>query len=82
SFEDSVLTLNGDKPTLSIVRNADTVDLSWPITAAGFTLESLAGVAGVANWTNVATPPSVAGQSNVVTLPASEPQQFFRLRTP
>ncbi len=61
-------------PTLRITRTGDTVTLSWPAEATGFTLEASPTLAP-ATWTPVE---GVSGNS--VTVPLSGQSRFFRLR--
>lgn len=82
SYTDGALTLNGGAPALSIARGTGQVELAWPVTVVGFTLESITNLLEFTNWTGVGTPPSVIGTSNVVALPDAPLQQFFRLRKP
>lgn len=63
-----------ERPRLSITRTGNTVTLSWPAEATGFTLEATSNP-GAANWTPVG---GVSGNS--ITLTASDAAQFFRLR--
>ena len=65
---------------LTIGIQADTMRISWPTNGAGgLALESAATLPSAA-WQRVAQTPSVSGGSNVVTLAATNQQQFFRLR--
>ncbi len=65
--------------TLSIQLTNGTVVISWPAAASGYTLETKATLSTPA-WMPVATAPVVAGDRNTVTLPATDPAAFFRLR--
>ncbi len=64
---------------LSIIRSANNVVLSWPITPAGFSLQSNANLSQPTGWTPVTAPVSISNGQNIVTLPASAAMQFFRL---
>jgi hypothetical protein len=59
----------------------NTVLLAWPAAATGYSLEQNADLS-TGNWQPVTTPPEVVGAENQVTLPATPPRNFFRLRTP
>ncbi len=65
-------------PTLGAAREATGVALSWPTSAAGFSLQSTAALSP-AGWTAVNTAPTVVGDMNQVTVPAADAQRFFRL---
>jgi len=67
-------------PRLSISRNNNAVVVSWPASAAGFTLEASADLAPEANWSPVTNP--VLGSNEVlsVILPPTESRQFQRLK--
>ncbi len=62
-------------PRLSISRANQTVGVSWPASANGFTLETATDLAG-ADWTSVDLPLVTTNGLTSVTLPAAEPQQF------
>jgi hypothetical protein len=61
-------------PSVSISRTGNNVNLSWPISFTGFTLESASAVIG-ATWSPV---PGVV--NNSVTVPVLSSNQFFRLK--
>jgi hypothetical protein len=63
-----------ERPTLSIARTGDTVTISWPANATGFTLET-SPTLSPATWTPVG---GVTGNS--VSVPASGNASYFRLR--
>lgn len=63
-----------EPPALSISRTGDSVTISWPGDATGFTLESTPALAPAA-WTPVS---GVTGNS--ATVPVSGDARFFRLR--
>jgi PKD repeat protein len=58
-----------------------TVLLAWPAAATGYSLEQNADLSP-GNWLPVTTPPVVVGEEHQVTLPATPPRNFFRLRKP
>lgn len=58
---------------ITATRSGDSLVISWPADATGFTLESASSLGGA--WTAVS---GVSGNS--ATLPVSAAQQFFRLR--
>lgn len=64
-------------PTLTITRVGSDIRIAWPTSATGFGLKTSSSLPSV-NWTDVAATPTVEGDQNVVTLPATG-TQFFRL---
>ena len=74
--------VGGDgRPNLSISRAGNNVNLSWPVSAAGYVLESASAASGGA-WTAVATPAVVAGDKNTVAVDSTTGTKFYRLRKP
>ena len=69
-------------PSVSITRTGKVVSVSWPVSAAGFGLESTDALAPAANWQPEATAPEIVGDQNVVTLEVGPGPRFFRLRKP
>ncbi|MCZ7635938.1 MAG: SBBP repeat-containing protein [Verrucomicrobia bacterium] len=69
-------------PSLGIARTGGTVTISWPVSAAGFGLESTDALAPSANWQPEPTLPEIVGEQNVVTLEAGAAARFFRLKKP
>ncbi|HLH55589.1 MAG TPA: choice-of-anchor tandem repeat GloVer-containing protein [Verrucomicrobiae bacterium] len=67
-------------PQLSIVPAGANVILTWPTNAVGFTLQSANNPFFQAARTNVPQPPIVLNGQNLVILPVSGAQQFYRLR--
>jgi hypothetical protein len=61
-------------PVLAIERSADDVILSWPSTFSNFVLQECMDLVTI-NWTN-----APSGINNPVTVPATEPARFYRLR--
>jgi hypothetical protein len=70
-------------PVLSLaVQHAGTnVTLSWP-NVAGFQLQSATNLHSPITWSNVTQPPFTNGVNLGVTVSASVPQKYFRLRHP
>ena len=66
-------------PALRIERLSNDVRLSWPVSAAGFVLQTNSLVHST-NWENVIQTPSVVGSENVLTNPVSPGHLFFRLK--
>lgn len=65
-------------PGLTVIREGNTVRISWPTSATGFSLESTPSLSP-ANWQNVTQPVQVVGDQNVVTVPIATGNAFFRL---
>jgi hypothetical protein len=74
SFSASQLPLLTAQPT------ASGVEVLWPLTSAGFTLQQNSLLDQGAGWTDVALPVSTNGGSYSVTVPATNAAQFFRLK--
>ena len=70
------------RPILKLARAASQqVTLTWPLEANGWILESANSLAG-STWNTVTNNPGLDGTNFTLNLPATRPQQFFRLRTP
>lgn len=87
SFDNGTVFSLSFNPQLTITPSGADLILTWPTNVAGFdyaayTLESTTNVLSPAGWsTNLPAPVIVNGQ-NTVTTTASEPQRFFRLKSP
>jgi hypothetical protein len=71
-------TTTSDLPALSVSYANAEVTLTWPLWAAGFSLESNASLLDNA-WGPVARQPSTNGQEIIVTVPNLQDAAFFRL---
>lgn len=67
-------------PQLAMIPYGGNVVLTWPTNAAGFGLQSNTNLARPAAWINVSLSPIVIGGQNVVIVPMSGRQQFYRLK--
>jgi len=67
------------EPKLSAASIGHSVVLSWPTNAAGYNLTSKGSVSGSGGWNPVGTSPVISGANYLVTLPATNTAQFFRL---
>ena len=56
------------------------LELSWPVSATDFILESAPALSSEAVWTTVATEPTVEGEMNTVTVPATGAEGYYRLK--
>jgi hypothetical protein len=76
----TVVDASQPPPALEIQpAGAGLVQLSWPVTATGFRLESIASPAGVL-WAPVTNDVVTIGEFFTVEVPADESQRLFRLR--
>jgi len=68
-------------PSLTTVTSSSTLLLLWPLTPAGFVLETTSDLTQ-SNWLQVTTPPFQIGGQNLLPIPTSGTNAFFRLRFP
>lgn len=70
--------------SLTIVQTNNSAVISWPITPAGFQLQSNTNLTPPAVWSVVSAPVTVDTNSslNVVSIPLADGNQFFRLQRP
>ena len=66
-------------PQLAIVLSGDSVILTWPADAAGFTLQSTTNLVSPVAWSAVSPGPIIIGGQKVVFHPAIGAQKFYRL---
>lgn len=66
-------------PALQIAATGSQVTLQWPANATGFSLQSTTSLTG-GTWGNVTTTPTVVNGLNVLTLPATQTQTYYRLK--
>ncbi|MEO7297469.1 MAG: choice-of-anchor tandem repeat GloVer-containing protein [Verrucomicrobiota bacterium] len=66
-------------PQLTIISSGTNVVLTWPIEAAGFTLQSATNLVSPVSWNLVPPPPANVNGQNTVTNAISGIQQFYRL---
>jgi hypothetical protein len=64
--------------SLSITRSGANVIIRWPVTCVDYVLEGTANLGS--GWTAVGAPVGISGGFYQVTLPATGPHFFFRLR--
>jgi hypothetical protein len=67
-------------PSLAARRMDTNIILSWPVSGAGFRLETTDGFAGSSTWTPATNVPVVIDNQNVVSDPISGARRFYRLR--
>jgi uncharacterized repeat protein (TIGR03803 family) len=78
-FSLSLGSVSAPAPTLTIVPSGTNVVLTWPVNAAGFTLQSATNLVSPVIWTNVSPAAVVVNGQNAVTNPISGTQKFYRL---
>jgi hypothetical protein len=66
-------------PKLTIARTNSSVTLSWPVGAAGFTLEATDQLTS-ANWSTMTNVPVIIGDQKVTMLEATGNTRFYRLK--
>ncbi|HEY3863401.1 MAG TPA: LamG domain-containing protein [Verrucomicrobiae bacterium] len=66
-------------PSLQISPSGSHITLTWPANASGFTLQSSASLSSP-NWTAVGGTPTVVNGLNVLTVPLSPIDTFYRLK--
>jgi hypothetical protein len=75
----TVLVSSG--PTLSVACSDRSIVLSWPLWATNFVLQQASGnLSSTANWSSLAVTPAATAAANMVTLPLSTTNMFYRLR--
>jgi len=67
------------RPTLQITLCATSVILSWPDSAASYSLEAATNLLATNAWSSVTNQPQPAADLRTVTLPAAPGNRFFRL---
>jgi hypothetical protein len=73
----------GKRVGRSIARTNGGIQIAWPVAAAGFALQMADQISAAPIWSALATPPvTLVGQDDVVTVPLSGAQKFFRLSKP
>jgi hypothetical protein len=65
---------------LHVARNSDGAILNWPLSAAGFDLQSTT-LLFPATWSNAPDPVEILGSQNYVTNSAPAGTRFFRLKS-
>jgi len=68
-------------PSLTTVASSGTLLILWPLTPAGFVLESTSDLTQT-NWLPVTTPPFQIGNQNLLPISTSGTNAFYRLRFP
>ena len=76
---DQLLMLGSSRPALAAMQSGGNLTLSWPLAAAGFTVESRADLAS-GSWSPITAVPQIIGNQWQVTLPIPSAAEFFRLQ--
>jgi M6 family metalloprotease-like protein len=69
-------------PLLRFSRSGSSLVLSWPVSSAGYVLQSCTNLAGKPAWAPTSQQALVVGDQNSVTMPATKAREFFRLAHP
>jgi len=69
-------------PVLSVARSNDAVVVSWPLTAAGFTLQAATNLNGSVTWTSVPPPYQTNTDNYFIPVPEPTEQKYYRLQAP
>jgi hypothetical protein len=77
---DHSLALVAQPPSLHAQASGMNLVLSWPVWAAGYTLEASGTVGGTNSWNGVTNTPVAVDSENTVTDALSGRSQFYRLR--
>jgi hypothetical protein len=67
-------------PPLSTTLSGWQMELSWPLWAADFHLESTTNLANVNGWMTAGDTPTIVGSQYVVTNPLLGEARFYRLK--
>ncbi len=67
-------------PTLSVTRNGNQLEIRWPTSAVGYSLETSAQLGVSAAWSLVSTAPVIDGSMYKVTISPAAIASFYRLR--
>jgi YVTN family beta-propeller protein len=73
-----VLDADGPLPSLQIAQAGGSAVINWPLSAAGFSLETATSLSST--WSNVDDPVVIANNFNFVTNPPGSGARYFRLR--
>jgi uncharacterized delta-60 repeat protein len=79
-----VARLHGDSvsiPLLNIARSDGFLNLSWPASASGFTLQETTNLSLANSWSAISQTATTNGAQISVTFPASADRKFFRLKS-
>ncbi|MEK7677502.1 MAG: RHS repeat-associated core domain-containing protein, partial [Verrucomicrobiota bacterium] len=81
AFSPVIFTATGDQmPRLTIKQLGNAVELSWPASAADFTIETTDSQASQIQWVELTNSAVVVGGQNTITVSPSDSTRFYRLR--
>jgi glucose/arabinose dehydrogenase len=80
SFAAGPNALTGPLPALNVAASGNSVVLSWPLSAPGFTVEYSTNLQSGSAWTPITTPPVLQNGQHVITVPLGNSNLFFRLQ--
>jgi len=72
----------GASTQLTIAQNGSLLKLTWPDTAAGYTVESTTSLTAPVLWTPVTNAVTQSGGEWIVIMSVDETERYFRLRAP
>ena len=78
-YLETIAPITSPSPPLSIYWDGDSLEFSWPASAAAFSLQSTHSLSQPL-WSLISELPTVSGDSAILRLQPSAEQQFFRLR--
>ncbi len=82
----TILTVSGIRlysvmpPLLQAQMSGNNFVLSWPLSAAGYVLQTSTNLTDTNSWTAVPNVPAIVNLQNTVTNPISGGAQFYRLK--
>ena len=75
----ATLTVTSAPPVLTIHHTGNTIQISWPVSATGFVLQSTESLSPPA-WAQPVESVSIQGDQNTVTITNPEKTRFYRLK--
>jgi len=75
----ATLTVTAAPPVLTIQHTGNTIQISWPVSATGFVLQSTESLSSPA-WAQPAESVSIQGDQNTVTITDPDNTRFYRLK--
>jgi hypothetical protein len=79
SFAAGPNALIAPPPSLNVTPSGNSVVLTWPLSAPGFTVECATNLQPGSVWTPLTTPPVLQNGQHVITVPLGNSNLFFRL---
>ena len=69
-----------EPPKLSVVKQGNSIVLSWPTASTGFSLWVTDSLGAAGAWTTVSQPIVIVGNQNTVTIPIESGSRYYRLK--